>query len=247
MRSAAHPRELAFQRRTRTHFESSFLHDRGALAIYEDEIRRSGLLEHIRQKRREYDELFGGGSNGYTPGGIGLAERTYLYAILRTVKPRVAVETGVANGFSTAFALLALAQNGGGELYSIDFPREIGQEPAPGAFYEGTGRAGIPPEHGPGWLIPEYLRESWTLQLGRTQDELPPLLAKLGTIDSFMHDSEHSFECMWFEFTQAWPVLREGGVLISDDVNSTDAFPEFARKEQREPTATGRGMAFLVK
>ena len=62
-----------------------------------------------------------------------------------------------------------------------------------------------------------------------------------------MHDGEHSFDCMWFEFTSAWPRLREGGVLISDDVNSTEAFPRFARQEQREPIAIGRGMAFLVE
>jgi len=245
LRTAAHPRELAFRRRIRRDFVESFLHDRGALESYEQEIGRSGLLEHIRERRREYDAAVR--DESYTPGGIGLAERTYLYAILRTLRPHVAVETGVANGFSTAFALLALAKNGKGELHSIDLPREMGKEHAPGRFYVGTGRAAIPPESTPGWLVPDHLRERWTLVLGRTQDELPPLLAKLGTIDSFMHDSEHSFECMWFEFTEAWAALGDGGVLISDDVNSTVAFPEFARQERREPIAIGRGMAFLVK
>jgi predicted O-methyltransferase YrrM len=247
LRVAAHPRELAFQRQIRRGFEDSFLHDRRALASYEDEIRRSGLLEHIREKRREYDAVVGAsGSDGYTPGGIGIAERIFLYAILRTLKPQVAVETGVANGFSTAFALLALEKNGDGELHSIDFPREIGKDDET-VFYEGTGRAGIPPESMPGWLVPEHLRKRWKLRLGRSQNELPPLLESLGAIDSFMHDSEHSFDCMWFEFTSAWRVLREGGVLISDDVNSTAAFPQFASQERREPIAIGRGMAFLVK
>jgi predicted O-methyltransferase YrrM len=247
LHTAAHPRELAFQRRIRIGFESSFLDDPHALAAYEEEIRQSGLLEHVREKRREYDAIVdASGGDGYTPGGIGLGERTYLYAILRTLKPHVAVETGVANGFSTAFALLALERNGEGHLYSVDFPREIGKDEAE-AFYEGTGKAGIPPESMPGWLVPEHLRERWTLRLGRSQDELPPLLERLGAIDFFMHDSEHSFDCMWFEFTSAWPRLRDGGVLVSDDVNSTDAFPRFARQERREPIAIGRGMAFLVK
>lgn len=247
LRTAAHPRELAFRRRVRRRFEDAFLHDRRALAGYEEEIARSGLLEHIREKRREYEaRLAATGGDGYTPGGIGLSERTYLYAILRTLKPRIAVETGVANGFSTAFALLALEQNGEGELHSIDFPREVGKDDDD-AFYEGVGKAGIPAESMPGWLVPDHLRERWTLVLGRSQEELPPLLESLGTIDSFMHDSEHSFDCMWFEFTSAWAALREGGVLVSDDVNSTEAFPRFARQERREPIAIGRGMAFLVK
>jgi hypothetical protein len=248
LRSAAHPRELALQRRTRRSFEDSFLGGRGTLAGYEEEIRQSGLLEHVRERRREYDSLVSGaGNGGYTPGGIGVSERIHLYAILRTLKPRVAVETGVANGFSTAFALLALERNGEGELHSIDLPREIGKEDEAGAFYEGTGRAGIPPESMPGWLVPDDLRHRWTLRLGRSQDELPPLLESLGTIDSFMHDSEHSFDCMWFEFGAAWACLREGGVLISDDVNSTEAFSRFAAQEGRGPIFIGRGMAFLVK
>jgi predicted O-methyltransferase YrrM len=246
LRAAAHPRELAHRRLVRRRFEDVFLHDRQALGSYEREIQASGLLDHIREKRQEYDALLAAsGSDGHTPGGIGLAERIYLYAIMRTLKPRVAVETGVANGFSTAFALLALERNGEGELHSIDYPRSFGE--AAESFHEGIGSVGVPSEHESGWLVPERLRERWTLRLGRSQDELPPLLQSVGTIDFFLHDSEHSYECMRFEFTSAWPVLREGGVLVSDDVNSTAAFPEFAREQSREPIALGRGMAFLVK
>ena len=246
LRAAAHPRELAHRRLVRRRFEDAFLHDRRALGAYEQEIRASGLLEHIRQRRQEYDALLAAsGNGGYTPGGIGLAERIYLYAVLRTLRPKIAVETGVANGFSTAFALLALEQNGEGELHSIDYPRRIDENAA--AFHEGIGSVGVPADHESGWLVPEQLRERWTLRLGRSQDELPPLLAGLGTIDFFLHDSEHSYECMRFEFASAWAALRDGGILVSDDVNSTAAFPEFAREQRREPIALGRGMAFLVK
>jgi hypothetical protein len=62
-----------------------------------------------------------------------------------------------------------------------------------------------------------------------------------------MHDSEHSFDCMWFEYNAAWPALREGGALISDDVNSTEAFPRFAAEQGRTPIRIGTGLAFLVK
>ena len=76
---------------------------------------------------------------------------------------------------------------------------------------------------------------------------MPPLLERLGEIDSFMHDSEHSFDCMWFEYNRAWPALREGGVMFSDDVNSTEAFPRFAAEHQRTPIRLATGMSFLVK
>ena len=243
-RSARHPRRLVEARKIRAEV-ADFLGGRDALARYERELRASGLHEHLLEKGREHLAAVGG--SGHSLGAIGYAEGTYLYAIMRHLRPEVAVETGVANGFSTAFSLLALHENGSGRLHSIDLPREVGRDYEPGTFYEGEGRAGIPGGAQPGWLIPAELKERWTLTLGRTQDELPPLLERLGTIDSFMHDSEHSFECMWFEFDEAWPHLREGGVLLSDDVNSTEAFPRFAHEQGRTPVRLARGMALVQK
>jgi hypothetical protein len=243
-RNVRNPRRFVEARTIRAEV-AAFLGGAGVLAAYEREVRESGLREHLLEKGREHLAAVGG--SGHSLGAIGHTEGGYLYAVLRHLRPRVAVETGVANGFSTAFALLALERNGDGRLYSVDLPREVGRDYDAGTFYEGEGRAGIPAGSEPGWLIPEKLRKRWTLTLGRTQEELPPLLEQLGTIDSFMHDSEHSFECMWFEFNEAWPHLRDGGVLFSDDVNSTDAFPRFAGEHGRKPVRLARGMAFLKK
>lgn len=246
-RSARHPRRAVEARSIRNELAARFLVSRTALAEYEREVRSSGLMEHLLARGHEHKTAIARSGERFSLGAIGYTEGVYLYAVLRTLRPRVAVETGVANGFSTAFSLLALQANGEGELHSIDLPREVGREYEPGTFYEGEGRAGIPRGSEPGWLIPPALKERWALVLGRSQEELPPLLERLGTIDSFMHDSEHSFECMWFEFNEAWPALRPGGVLVSDDVNSTEAFFRFAGQEDREPIRLARGMAFLVK
>jgi predicted O-methyltransferase YrrM len=247
-RNAREPRRFVEVRRIRSDFVARFLGgDRAALRRYERELRASGLLDHLLEAGREHQRRLGACGNGYSLGAIGYPEGTYLYAVIRKLRPPAAVETGVANGFSTAFLLQALHANGDGHLHSIDLPREVGRAYEPGTFYEGEGRAGIPPGSEPGWLIPAALRDRWTLILGRSQDELPPLLARLGTIDFFMHDSEHSFDCMWFEFTTAWPHLRAGGVLVSDDVNSTDAFGRFADEQSREPLRLARGMALLTR
>ena len=243
-RNVRHPWRLAEARRIRAEV-AAFLGGSDVLAGYEREVRASGLREHLLEKGREHRAAVG--ESGHSLGAIGYTEGAYLYAVLRHVRPTVAVETGVANGFSTAFSLLALQQNGEGDLHSVDLPREVGRDYEPGTFYEGEGRAGIPAGSEPGWLIPSELRRRWTLILGRTQDELPPLLDRLGMIDSFMHDSEHSFDCMWFEFNEAWPHLREGGVLLSDDVNSTEAFPRFMREQGRRPTRLAPGLALLQK
>jgi hypothetical protein len=243
-RNVRHPRRLVEARRIRAEV-ADFLGGDAVLRSYERELEGSGLRDHLLEKGREHASAVGG--SGHSLGAIGYAEGGYLYAIYRHLRPQVAVETGVANGFSTAFALLALERNGEGRLHSVDLPREVGRDYDPGTFYEGEGRAGIPSGSEPGWLIPAELKERWTLVLGRTQDELPPLLERLGTIDSFMHDSEHSFDCMWFEFNEAWPHLREGGLLLSDDVNSTEAFPRFSREQGRRPVRLARGMALLQK
>src|SRR5256714_14619225 len=243
-RNVRHPRRLVESHRIRAEV-AGFLGGTEVLARDEREVRDSGLPQHLLVKGREHLAAVGG--SGHSLGAIGYTEGAYLYAVLRHVRPEIAVEPGVANGFSTAFSLLALERNGAGRLHSVDLPREIGRAYEPGTFYEGEGRAGIPSGSEPGWLIPEELKERWTLVLGRTQDELPPLLARLGTVDSFMHASEHSFESMGFKFQTAWPPLREGGALLSDDVNSTEAFPRFAGEHGRRPLRLARGMALLQK
>ena len=245
-RDVRHPGPALERRRIRDEV-ARFLGGRDTLAAYEREVRGSGLMEHLLDKGREHHAAVVATGAGHSLGAIGYTEGAYLYAVLRKVRPEVVVETGVANGFSTAFSLLALNVNGVGHLHSVDLPREVGRDYGPGTFYEGEGRAGIPPGSEPGWLIPQELKERWTLILGRSQEELPPLLGRLGTVDIFMHDSEHSFECMWFEFNAAWPALRPGGVLVSDDVNSTEAFGRFAAEEGRDPVRLAPGMALLRK
>src|SRR5215212_1124160 len=146
-RTARHPRRAVDRRRIRGEV-AGFLGGHAALSAYEHEARTSGLLEHLFDKGREHQAEVGG--TGHSLGAIGYTEGTYLYAVLRQLRPEVAVETGVANGFSTAFALLALERNGTGHLHSVDLPREVGRNYGEGVFFEGSGRAGIPPGSEPG-------------------------------------------------------------------------------------------------
>jgi predicted O-methyltransferase YrrM len=186
-------------------------------------------------------------NTGRVTGRDGYDEGLRLYRLLRDARPRVAVETGVCNGVSTAFLLLGLEDNGEGELHSIDLPEVAGEDYEQGTFWDGKGGAVIPPGKEPGWMVPAELRDRWHLVLGRSQDELPPLLERLGAIDFFMHDSEHSYECMSFEFRAAWDALRDGGVLVADDVNVNTAWDEFVREVGREPETLGPKLAMITK
>jgi len=137
-----------------------------------------------------------------------------LYALCRSLKPEILVETGVFSGVSSAYILYAIQKNGFGNLYSIDLP-----DP----FLSTYGKQ-------PGFVVPDELRERWTLHLGSSSDLLEPLLDKLGSIDFFSHDSLHTYENMMFELSASWRHLRQGGMVISDNIDDNDAFRDFCEK-----------------
>ena len=212
------------------------------------------LIDHLEVRAAEFWDTVQGETQrghryntGRVTGRDGYDEGLRLYRLLRELRPEIAVETGVCNGVSTAFVLLALEDNADGELWSIDLPEVAGEEYEPGTFWDGKGGAVIPPGKEPGWMVPPKLRDRWHLVLGRSQDELPPLLERIGAIDFFMHDSEHSYECMSFEFRAAWDALREGGVLIADDVNVNSAWDEFTREVGRDPEPLGPKLQMITK
>ncbi|PYJ73928.1 MAG: hypothetical protein DME72_04570 [Verrucomicrobia bacterium] len=60
------------------------------------------------------------------------------------------------------------------------------------------------------------------------------------SIDMFLHDSSHSYRHMLWEFHEFWPWLRDGGLLVSHDVNLNAAFPEFVAQTYAHDKKTGR-------
>ena len=234
------------EERVAREFVEGFLGGQAVLDAYRAEVEESRLVEQLQAG---YEEFWGivEPSTRYNTGRLGYEEGIRLYALARKLRPAVAVETGVCNGFSTAFLLLALQQNGSGELHSIDLPEVVGADYEFGTFWEGKQGAAIPSGKEPGWMIPGDLRERWRLTVGRSQEELRPLLARIGEIDLFVHDSEHSYECMNFEFRAAWPALRGWGALVADDWNWNDAFVELARDTGRTSVTLGKKLALLLK
>ncbi len=166
------------------------------------------LRNHLWSKRAEvetdaktFPELVGTSKSSLN---IELCE--VLYSLVRAMKPKVLVETGVSLGFSSAYMLKAISKNQIGKLYSIDIPLLQKED-------------GISTRYTKGYAIPENLRGSWELIMGDAKLELPRLLSRLGSIDFFLHDSEHTQEQMTFEYNEAWEHLKLGGLLLSDDVN----------------------------
>jgi predicted O-methyltransferase YrrM len=189
--------------------------------------------EELRQYERDFDELapalYAGLAERARAGGDELAAsraaahsessaegKKLLYVGTRAIRPRTVVETGPYNGASSAFLLRALEDNGDGRLHSFDLP-------------EARDALGHPAGREPGWLVPDELRHRFEVTLGDTRETLGPALGRLGEIDLFFHDSLHTARHMLFEFRAAWPHLRAGGVLVSDDVFWNPAFLLFTR------------------
>jgi hypothetical protein len=153
------------------------------------------------------------------------------YAIIRAIRPDTVVETGVANGVSSAYVLLALKMNGKGVLHSV----EIGDT------------SYLPPNCEPGWIVPSWLRFPWKIHVGDSTELLPELFRTLPPVDVFIHDSLHTEEQMTFEFQTAYPFLRPAGCLIADDASWNDAFGTFTKRQRFCKAQVIRGIGVAAK
>ena len=173
---------------------------------YAAEIR---LNQEFRNRIEEKRSTIGGRGRWSWDYGVGTTLGVILYTVCRRQNPDTVVETGVASGVSSSYILCALEKNGLGELYSIDMP-----------WWQ---------QDQSGWMIPDYLRHRWHLIRGRSSEKLTPLLEGVAEIDIFLHDSEHSYKNMLWEFQTAWTYLKVGGLLLSHNIDSNHAFSDFCR------------------
>jgi predicted O-methyltransferase YrrM len=135
---------------------------------------------------------------------------TFLYAVCRFLRPSIVLETGIGPGLSSASILQALYDNDDGKLYSIDLP-----------------------DSNVGYLVPDYLKEKWTIIRGKSSEALPQLLKEVKSVDLFFHDSKHTYENMMREYQIVWPHIERKGMLVSHDVNFNNAFEVFSNQVKR--------------
>jgi predicted O-methyltransferase YrrM len=137
------------------------------------------------------------------------ARRIGWYVLVRILKPRLVVETGVDKGLGACVLCAALLRNTA--------------EGAPGRY------VGIDVNAQAGWL----LQEPWS-RVGsvRHADSLEEL-ARLDCIDLLIHDSDHSIEHEQREYALALPRLSEGALVLSDNAHESDALWRFAADTKR--------------
>ena len=173
-----------------------------------DEFIKSQQTKKYPSKENPYPVSFGLGKN------VG----RLLYCLVKKTQPDLIVETGVANGFSSAYLLLALNSIDKGKLISIDYLF------MPWHTRQMVGRA-----------IPKKLMNRHELIFGKAMLEIKKLIKKYPKFDFFIHDSSHVYKHMMDEYEIAWDQIKDGGYLLSDDISQNDAFLDFADKVSRKP------------
>lgn len=153
-------------------------------------------------------------------GAPGFTEARMLYLIVRALRPRIVIETGVANGVTSTMILLALNKNKFGNLYSIDW--------SVNKIKSKRKATQLPSGKNIGWLVPDKLKERWVVSFGDAKILLPKLISEIKECDVFLHDSDHSYGHMMFEFETIYPVLKK--ILLSDDISRNNAFDEFSSR-----------------
>ncbi|HZU39959.1 MAG TPA: class I SAM-dependent methyltransferase [Solirubrobacteraceae bacterium] len=137
-----------------------------------------------------------------------------LYTLVRSLKPSLVFEIGVADGRSTSTILGALDANERGRLVSVDITADVGRA-----------LAGHP---------------RWELRLrppAKTSAAvLRQLLAEYGPPELFFHDAAHTYYDQYADYLAAIDHMLPGGVIVSDDVDLSWAFLDFTRAYGVSPT-----------
>lgn len=176
----------------------------GELLGFHRELRESELPDTLLQR--------GAG----LPFAREMPQGALLYLLTRAARPARVVETGVRPGYSTAWILAALEQNGSGELVSL----------GPGTF---AGRGSGVENVSVGQFVPPALRSRWTLALGNTEERLREILGAGSKVDLFLYDNGPDAARARFELRAAWDALADGGILLATHVDANSAWQDFCR------------------
>jgi hypothetical protein len=154
-----------------------------------------------------------------------------VWCVAMHTRPEVVIETGVAHGVTSRVVLEALQHNRVGHLWSIDLPF-----PFDDRLHSETGI-----------VVTDACRPRWSYVEGSSKQRLPLLVAAVGNVGMFIHDSLHTAENTVFEMEQAALAMDAGGVMLVDDIDSHLGFATFVERHPRYqsiicPSADRNGM-----
>ena len=147
----------------------------------------------------------------FADGEARFGRRLGWYVLVRILKPRVVVESGIDKGLGTCLLAAALQRNGTeglpGRLYALDIQ--------PGA----------------GWLIQAPYDSVVEFRLGDSHTALREIREP---IDLFVHDSDHSYEHEAGEYRIIKERLSDRSLVLSDNAHKSTALMDFAVSVDRD-------------
>jgi len=147
------------------------------------------------------------------PGNLSL-----IYQILESLNAKNVIETGVAYGWSSLSILCFFDNRDSCRLWSIDKPY-----------------VGIDNSNWVGCAVPKELHKNWSL-LRMADTEGIPKATNLSKHTDFIHyDSDKSIEGRKFAYPRLFDNLRNGGILISDDISDNVGFKRFCEEMNLNP------------
>ncbi|MCZ6595848.1 MAG: class I SAM-dependent methyltransferase [Bacteroidetes bacterium] len=169
--------------------------------LWEESIEVSETIKANAAKRLSEIEFNLGGGGIYP----------LLTFLVRHLKPKVVVETGVAAGFSSYAILESMNHNKSGELFSSDFP--YFRLPNPERFI--------------GIIVPDNLKYNWSLYVEGDENNLPKIVSQIESIDIFHYDSDKSYSGRKYAFDIVEPKMKKNGLLIMDDIQDNSFFYDY--------------------
>jgi predicted O-methyltransferase YrrM len=171
---------------------------------YMDEIQQDAdFKRHISNLHREHPLKY------RTDPEPNVGRRMVWYAIVRTIKPELVVETGVDQGLGAVVLCAALARNAAeghpGQYLGTDI------DPQAGYFLRG-----------------EYAKFGKVLY----GDSLKSLQT-LNNIDVFINDSDHSADYELAEYEMIRDRITARGVILGDNAHVTSKLAEFSLRNSR--------------
>lgn len=133
----------------------------------------------------------------------GSADVVLTYFLARYFQPEIIVETGVSMGFSSRTFLEFINENGRGQLFSSDFPYFRLKEP----------------EQYIGWVVPEELRNKWSLFIEGDRKNIKNIIKKIDKIDLFHYDSDKSYSGRKETWNMVLPLLKPESIIVFDDID----------------------------
>ncbi len=140
-----------------------------------------------------------------------------IYAITESLNAKNVLETGVAYGWSTLAILLSL-QKRNGHLYSSDMPY---------ATKNNDNFVGI--------VIPEKLKQFWSLFQFADKESIPKILQQQNQFDFIHYDSDKAYNGRMWAYKTLWPKVTKNGIFMSDDIADNSAFMDFCIQNNLKP------------